>query len=479
MLAALLLVASGDAFAVLAKHCTRCHGPKERRAGFDVLDRPALLARGLVVPGKPDDSELWWHASAGAMPPGTAPKLSGDEKARLRRWIEDGAPPLSEAGVLARVAADWQALPAERRKEARYVSFHVGGNRASLEKRLAEFKAGAKLHPVEPALGLHRVHLAELGWDRQRFKTGPKDKPTPSPLDGFDLLLLEYPYAVLPLDASALSEMLRGRVRPVPFVRGDWLLSALCDERLAAELALVAGTKPPPAMKHVLPKVDKARAALELGWRGDAGTLKRALDESGLPELFLGGDVPRGRWEACYAQVARRLDLGTALVPVDALRLPDLPGEGTTTLAVETLEAKTAMAATRFWEKDFMEVRVSSSRTGVLRLMHLDQDGGVMVPLRSRPVVGGEPFRARDAGDGYEVEKEKGPNRWTVFVAPGAGAELPPAATHRLAGARSRLVHRVHALDGKSVAADAHRIVKRSAEYEALGPRKKEGKAPS
>ena len=54
--------------------------------------------------------------------------------------------------------------------------------------------------------------------------------------------------------------------------------------------------------------------------------------------------------------------------------------------------------------------------------MHYDQDGGIIVPLRTRPVVGGEPFRARDAGDGYEVEKEKGANRWTVFMLPETSA---------------------------------------------------------
>jgi uncharacterized membrane protein len=56
----------------------------------------------MVVPGAPDESELWELVRRGEMPPEDSPTgpLTGDQKKTIRAWIAAGAP----AGELSRVA---------------------------------------------------------------------------------------------------------------------------------------------------------------------------------------------------------------------------------------------------------------------------------------------------------------------------------------------------------------------------------------
>jgi hypothetical protein len=53
-------------------------------------DREAMIAAGVVVPGKPQTSLLYAVVANDAMPPGPA-KLSPGEKARIHPWISLGA----------------------------------------------------------------------------------------------------------------------------------------------------------------------------------------------------------------------------------------------------------------------------------------------------------------------------------------------------------------------------------------------------
>jgi glucose/arabinose dehydrogenase len=87
---------------LLAQYCYECHGPDRRKLEADLrLDqrRFALADRGgypAIVPGKPEKSEVWLRVSAehaeDRMPPYTAGlELSDDQKALIRRWIEQGA----------------------------------------------------------------------------------------------------------------------------------------------------------------------------------------------------------------------------------------------------------------------------------------------------------------------------------------------------------------------------------------------------
>jgi len=100
---------------ILAAHCIKCHGPDDQRSGLR-LDAVSTAVEGgnsgaAIVPGKSDES-LLVKAITGAddvsaMPPEDAgPRLSAEQVAIVRRWIDEGAP----------APADDRPEPAKRRQ---------------------------------------------------------------------------------------------------------------------------------------------------------------------------------------------------------------------------------------------------------------------------------------------------------------------------------------------------------------------------
>ncbi len=89
---------------LLANRCFTCHGPdaETREAGLRLDQRAAALAEldsgsRAIVPGQPDESELWIRITSSdegmRMPPdGTGDPLNDSEIERIRRWIAAGAP---------------------------------------------------------------------------------------------------------------------------------------------------------------------------------------------------------------------------------------------------------------------------------------------------------------------------------------------------------------------------------------------------
>jgi len=88
---------------LLKTKCAGCHGddPKQMSGQFDVRSREKLLAGGesgapALVPGDAGRSPLWvaatWDDPDLQMPPQARNRLSADELADLKRWIESGAP---------------------------------------------------------------------------------------------------------------------------------------------------------------------------------------------------------------------------------------------------------------------------------------------------------------------------------------------------------------------------------------------------
>jgi mono/diheme cytochrome c family protein len=86
---------------VFAAKCAGCHGsdlPKPKgRFGY-VLDLQKVAGNTeMVIPSRPDESELWVLVSRGEMPPPDSPHgpLSRAEKEIVRTWIAAGAPQAS------------------------------------------------------------------------------------------------------------------------------------------------------------------------------------------------------------------------------------------------------------------------------------------------------------------------------------------------------------------------------------------------
>lgn len=88
---------------ILADTCFACHGPDKAKRPTDMrLDTPEGAAADLggyraIVPGKPDESEVWKRLvttdAAEHMPPADFNRqLTAAQIATIRRWIEQGAP---------------------------------------------------------------------------------------------------------------------------------------------------------------------------------------------------------------------------------------------------------------------------------------------------------------------------------------------------------------------------------------------------
>ena len=125
-----LLLLAGPALAdfgrdvkpLLAKHCVSCHGPKLARSSLRLDTATAVRAGGengaVVVPGKSGESLLvkMIEGAKGVKPmPPKGPRLSADEVAVLRRWIDGGAKIPADEKIVARPGAShWSFQPVRR-----------------------------------------------------------------------------------------------------------------------------------------------------------------------------------------------------------------------------------------------------------------------------------------------------------------------------------------------------------------------------
>ncbi len=95
----------------------------------------------------------------------------------------------------------------------------------------------------EPVNSLFAVDIRRLGWHRQPYqRVHGRQKAGHSELNLFDLVLLEYPYAILYEDSETADhlaeEFLRpaGQVRPIVSVRADWFVSMATQPPLYEDL---------------------------------------------------------------------------------------------------------------------------------------------------------------------------------------------------------------------------------------------------
>lgn len=112
---------AADVRAVFAAKCAGCHGTGvvrlKGRFGY-VTDLARVAAnREMVVPGAPDESELWELVRRGEMPPAESPAgpLTAAEKESVRAWIADGAPTATEPSPSPPTAPSTSATAALRR----------------------------------------------------------------------------------------------------------------------------------------------------------------------------------------------------------------------------------------------------------------------------------------------------------------------------------------------------------------------------
>ena len=117
-----------DVLPILTKNCMGCHGGIHQEGELDLRTVPAMLTGGesgpAIVAGHAQQSELWLKIESDEMPSGEKQKLSPQEKALIKQWIDSGLPTVAQS----QTGADTRLPPNKRHQPsevARAIEEHV------------------------------------------------------------------------------------------------------------------------------------------------------------------------------------------------------------------------------------------------------------------------------------------------------------------------------------------------------------------
>ncbi len=228
---------------LFVERCSGCHGQTNPESSLNLLDYAVVKDRGVIVPGKPDESELWQRISSQngdiLMPPNQA--LPADEQRLVREWIEQGAAefgvfqaermPVSTRDMYQLMAQDLLAFGETQQQDIRYLTLqHLYNNPKISDGDLRVYRAGlSKLlnslswepqivvpETVDPGQTVFRIKLDQLGWDQKKQ---------------WKLLAEKYPYGLShdessdrELAANARFVYERTGTR-IPIIRVDWFVA--------------------------------------------------------------------------------------------------------------------------------------------------------------------------------------------------------------------------------------------------------------
>jgi len=249
---------------ILVKHCSECHGEKPNPSTLTVVDHAKLLgAKGpvtLIRPGATSGSQVVELIEEGSMPPGDRAKVSKEDAKILRDWIESGAGQypirFDDEFAYRTILEDVKKLPAADIKNTRYLTLHylaADGSNADITTARKDFIAGVQSvikknapgpEPLDATQTVFRLDIAQSDWGSKAFtRLNNKGGQVGNPLGNlFDVVLLEYPYGVIPRQSAAFDELVplflakAEQVRPFAFVRGDWFVDTVTTAPLADDL---------------------------------------------------------------------------------------------------------------------------------------------------------------------------------------------------------------------------------------------------
>ncbi len=181
-----------DVRPILEASCYECHGPKKQEASLR-LDHKATALRKVILPGNADGSPLIHMITGrdGEFMPKRGPRLTGEQVAVLRSWIDAGAEwPESASVVLKEANRDHWAFrpPVRPMVPAGEVNAIDGFIRRKLGGEGLDFSP-----PADPVTLCRRIHLDLAGLP-----------PSPAEVDAFAAAFRESPDAAV----SALTERL-------------------------------------------------------------------------------------------------------------------------------------------------------------------------------------------------------------------------------------------------------------------------------
>ncbi|HVK12221.1 MAG TPA: serine/threonine-protein kinase [Gemmataceae bacterium] len=360
------------------------------RIGLALVVISVAIAVGVLMGDRATRSEV-----------GPSPTAAVEDDPPLTIVKDDPAPMIEEETVYRTILDDVQTLPARDLLHARYLSLRhlrlspveLAGLRTEFLSKLGSLlQAGAPIHPVDPEGTVFRIDLEKAGWDtRPFFKVDNLGKAAAAvPFNLYDLVLLEYPHAVVPNGSAVFDQVVEkflvpaGQVRPVAFVRGDWFVATVTGPPLAAEVSQLmkrrTGTAPP----GLVPDPQSKRPAVP-------------------------GVGPRAP--------------GTPLPALDAWHAAADPPDPTAgeSLTVSVLDAKTRAPRDVFFPDDVFSLRVQLGGSGPapahLQYVYINVEGLVEVRSGVEPV---EPRGRRETPDlpNGGFAPMFGTERVRVFAAP-------------------------------------------------------------
>jgi mono/diheme cytochrome c family protein len=288
MLAALLLLPlpqdppavdfARDVRPILTRHCVECHGAEEQEGDLRLDARrfvfPADRGRWVVIPGKPEDSELLRRVTLPAgddeRMPNEGDPLAAAQIATLRRWIEAGAHwPDEDPDPFAVAAPPESAQPAIARAVAALRELGV--------------------HAAPVAAGHDGIEV-DASWLRRRF--GDEQLAL---LEGLEPVLVRLELGHTAVSASALARLGRfGELRQLGLARtaaDDAAIAALATLPKLTSINLHGAPIGDPALRALAAMPALRRAFL---WETAATGDGLARLQSARPdlELRLGAPVP-------------------------------------------------------------------------------------------------------------------------------------------------------------------------------------------
>ena len=233
-----------DAYGIFQQSCLICHGPDGAYRETLLMEHKTLIDKGTVVPGNPDDSELYKRLitteTAKRMPLGQ-PQLSAQAINTIRNWILAGTPDwtapaptdhrsISPAEILNIIETHLMSLSPFDRAFARYFTMthlYNAGESAQIlhEYRKALYKLVNSLswgvtvtnpQPIDPQGTIFYIDLRHYEWDVNNAWTQ---------------IEAEYPYHIsfdAPTQTALKAQLtrLQGEMKAdIPSIHVDWFVA--------------------------------------------------------------------------------------------------------------------------------------------------------------------------------------------------------------------------------------------------------------
>ena len=233
-----------DTYAIFQQSCLICHGPDGAYRETLLMEHNTLIDKGTVVPGNPDDSELYKRLitteTAKRMPLGQ-PQLSAQAIDTIRHWILAGAPDwtappttdhrfISPGEMLNTIETHLMSLTPFDRTFARYFTmthlYNAGEprgiireSRKGLNKLVNSLSWGVTVttpQPIDPQGTIFYIDLRHYEWDVN---------------DGWGQIEAEYPYHIsfdAPTQTALKAQLTRLQTEmkaDIPSVHVDWFVA--------------------------------------------------------------------------------------------------------------------------------------------------------------------------------------------------------------------------------------------------------------